>query len=164
MTTMRMERRQFVGGLMSFGALALAGDAFAMARTSGRRLKRIGIQLYTLREVAKADPVGTLERLAQIGYREVELGGPPYATMDPPILRRELDHLGLAVPSMHVQMADLEQNLDGIVRQAQILGVRYVTLPWVNEDRRSTIAQCQQTAKVFDQFGARLRTQGLTFC
>src|SRR3546814_10532948 len=41
-------------------------------------VKAVGLQLYTVRELFANDPVGTLEKVVRIGYREVEFGGGNY--------------------------------------------------------------------------------------
>src|SRR5919112_1211608 len=43
------------------------------AATGGHRLKRIGIQLYTLRDAARADLDRTLADIAATGYSDVEM-------------------------------------------------------------------------------------------
>src|SRR5947209_601634 len=70
-------RRKF---LQQTGTLALAG--LALPRLAGARLLTgakskwpIGLQLYTLGDLMIKDPKGTLEKLAAIGYREMESAG-----------------------------------------------------------------------------------------
>lgn len=142
-------------------AAATALDSVAIA--ASRKTKRFGVQLYSMREAAKTDPIGTLKRLKKLGYSEVELGGPPYSTMDPKELRRELVRIGLTAPSMHVQMDELENNMARVLSQGRMLGCQYIVLPWINEDRRSNISQCQQTAKAFNHFGKMVKDAGFTF-
>src|SRR3546814_15255981 len=59
------------------------------------RVKAVGLQLYTVRELFANDPVGTLEKVVRIGYREVEFGGGNYEKMDPAMLRAAMDRLHL---------------------------------------------------------------------
>ena len=72
-----MDRRTFLSTL----GLAAAGTQIACApRVAGttagtRRLRRVGIQLYTLRDDARRDLEGTLVNIARTGYKEVELLG-----------------------------------------------------------------------------------------
>src|SRR3546814_8359097 len=61
-------RRQGMAGGAALAAALAAGPL--MARSL--RAKPIGIQLYTVRELFAKDPAGTLEKVAEIGYREVE--------------------------------------------------------------------------------------------
>lgn len=153
-----LARRTLLGGMAAAAAAVVAGPAIA-----AQRLKRFGIQLYTLREIAKTDPIGTLRRVKALGYSEVELGGAPYSTMDPKVLRRELIRNGLTAPSMHVQIDELEADASRAFAQAKALGCDYAVLPYIGENRRSTIAQCQAFAKQLTRFGAAAKAAGVTF-
>lgn len=68
-------RREF---LKSSGMLALAG--MMMPRLTGSMINQaqtppIGLQLYTLGNLMVTDPKGTLQGLAEIGYKELESAG-----------------------------------------------------------------------------------------
>ncbi|HEX2976305.1 MAG TPA: hypothetical protein VHO68_10220, partial [Bacteroidales bacterium] len=65
-------RRKF---LKDAGMLAMAG--FLLPKTSflQNRNASIGLQLYTLGNLMTDDAKGTLEKLAAIGYREIESAG-----------------------------------------------------------------------------------------
>src|SRR5215212_6197097 len=100
-----MQRRNFLASLGIAAAATQLGCAGRVApNVAGtRRLKRVGLQLYTLRDDAKADLEGTLANIANAGYRDVEL----LSSMDnfgyaPSRLRTVLDRLGLSAPSTHV--------------------------------------------------------------
>lgn len=80
------------GGLLAATMLAPASAA------SGYR--PIGIQLYPLAELLKADLTATLRRLRRIGYQTVELGDAYGLTA--PQLRAELDRAGLQCASVHL--------------------------------------------------------------
>lgn len=69
-------RREFLG---SAGMMALAGMAMPRLFIQDKPVKpansQIGLQLYTLGNLMTEDPVGTLKKLAEIGYREIESAG-----------------------------------------------------------------------------------------
>src|SRR5256884_3648351 len=69
----------------------------------GRKLDRIGLQLYTVRHQMEKDLEGTIARVAATGYREVEFAG--YFGKSPRDVRALLDHHGLSSPSSHVSLA-----------------------------------------------------------
>src|SRR5215212_10178488 len=118
-----MHRRSFLRGL---GATLVLPSALGCAhrRSAGRagRVERIGIQLYTLRDAARADLEGTLGDIAAVGFREVELldsmqnFGMPAAR-----LRQVLDRLHLRAPSTHIDTAALN-DLPRLIGDAQTLG------------------------------------------
>jgi len=125
-----MHRREFVTALGSAVALSQLGCANRMASnaTGTRRLRRVGIQLYTLRDDARRDLEGTLANIAQIGYKDVELlSSFNNFNMPPATLRKVLDRLGLRAPSTHIGV----ENLDNLTRQmddAETLGHQYIIL------------------------------------
>ena len=51
--------------------MGVAGSCAQAARPR-RKIDRIGLELYTVRELMKDDLPGTLARVAEIGYKEVE--------------------------------------------------------------------------------------------
>jgi sugar phosphate isomerase/epimerase len=99
MNAQPLHRRSLLAGGLG---LALAGQAHAAKRGffASRRLP-IGLQLYTLAEAARADIEGVLARVAQIGFRSIELAGLHGQT--PEKLRAAADKAGLALTSVHVQ-------------------------------------------------------------
>jgi len=94
-------RRQFLIG-SGFGAVALATSGGARStRAADLPGKRPGIQLYTINEAMRADPAGSLKRLRQIGFVEVESAG--FGTLSARQFRGLLDDAGVTCPSAHLQ-------------------------------------------------------------
>jgi sugar phosphate isomerase/epimerase len=87
---------------------------------------QIGLELYTVRDLLATDYEGTLAKVAQIGYTEVEPTS--YNNMSPKDFRAMLDKYKLAMPSTHAPArgagADLEKQLDGF----QVMGVKYTEI------------------------------------
>ena len=55
---------------MAVAGAALLPDSLFAATDS--KLKRVGVQLYSVRDAMKADPQGTLKKIADAGYAHVE--------------------------------------------------------------------------------------------
>ena len=89
-----LDRRRFLRSLGALGAAAVSGCA--AGAVSGRRLQRIGVQLYTVRAELQRDFEGTLARLAEIGYRLVEFAG--YFGRTPAQVRVAVSDAGLTAP------------------------------------------------------------------
>lgn len=121
------------------GTLALAAMTCPYVRAApaanGPLQRPIGLQVYTVREAAAKDLPATLRAIAAIGYGEVELAGIP----DKPAaeMRTVLDDCGLAVPSMHASMADLQSGLQQRIDYAKTLGAQYLvcSFPWTADSR-----------------------------
>lgn len=158
-----MHRRSFVRAMAATIVLPALGCATprAAAAGGGRRLKRVGIQLYTLRDAARVDLERTLADIAATGYKEVEL----LASMnnfgrDPAQLRATLDRLGLRAPSTHVDtgaLSDLDRQLDA----AQALGHEYLIVASFPEDQSSKLDDWRMWADRFNEAGAITQKRGI---
>lgn len=156
---MRMNRRAFIagaGGMMAMSGLGMT----AMARAA--RVRAVGLQLYTVRELFAKDPVGTLGKVARIGYREVEFGGGNYDTMDHAKLRTAMDRLQLRAPSAHVPYDLLAKDFPAAVKMVKTLGAQTIVLPWLAEDQR-TDAGFGSIIAGMNRFAAQAREEGLGF-
>ena len=67
-------------------------------------MRKIALQLYTVRETLKRDFIGTLREVAKIGYQGVELAG-NMGGHSARELRRVLDDLGLQMIRKHLGLA-----------------------------------------------------------
>src|SRR5687767_6510467 len=144
-----MQRRAFLA------ALSLAACAPRATLAAGRRLKRVGIQLYSLRTDARNDLERTLADIAAIGYKDVELlGSMNNFGMPPARLREVLDRNGLSAPSTHVggnALNDLDRQLD----EAQILGHQYVIVASLPLQGQRTLDDYRLWADKLNEAGRR---------
>ena len=99
---MRPRRRTFVrtAALASGGAWLTRGIRLLRAKPLGLAP---GVQLWSVREELKANPEGTLRRLATIGYSEVELFETPKAPRES---RKRVEDAGLKCVSGHFELKD----------------------------------------------------------
>ena len=103
----------------------------------------------------------TLEQVAAIGYKEVELAG--LHDKSPDKVRKTLDKLGLTAPSAHIPYDRLRSNLQGVAEEARVLGHRYVICPWIDAAARRDAAAYRRIAADFNRFGESLQRLGLQF-
>lgn len=132
-------RRDFLKGVaVVAGGIALTskvGNALASTVPVSRPVPaaptladQIGLELFTVRDLTAKDYIGTLEKVAAIGYKEIEPAG-GYANLTPKQFRAQLDRLGLKAPSTHSGVtvgldAEVEKQLAGF----QIMGIEYASL------------------------------------
>ena len=155
---MTIGRRQWMAGGAALGATLAAGPLMAKSLKS----KPIGIQLYTVRELFAKDPMGTLEQVAAIGYREVEYGGGGYDKMDHAALRKTMERLGLTSPSIHVGYEALASDFDGAVAMTKALGADTLIVPYMAEAHRNAEGWKAAVAD-FNRYAERLKKAGLGF-
>jgi len=97
-------------------------------------VRPIGLQLYTLRKPFAADPLGTLERIREVGYDAVEFAAP--LGSDFAGFAARMRDIGLDCPSAHVGLADMAERPDAVLDMAGALGCRYLVMPYVLPDQR----------------------------
>ena len=156
-----MDRRAFLTSLgLAAAATQLDCASASMGGASTRRLRRVGIQLYTLRDDARRDLERTLGDIAAAGYNDVEmLGGMNNFGMAPERVRAILDRNGLRAPSTHVGGSDFD-NLDRQFADAAVLGHKYIILASIPAEH-PTLDDYRRWADRLNAAGRLARTHGL---
>lgn len=139
-------------------AVAICAAFGTTAALSGE-LRKIGLQLYTVRDLLKSDFEATLRDIARLGYREVEfagiLGGDIRRTRD--LLRR----LDLAAPSTHVDYGSLQSNPERSFETAHMLEARFVVCPWLDPSERQTTDDWKRICENLNAIGERAARAGV---
>lgn len=139
----------------AFAASALGGSrAFAQ----GRRVDRVGLQLYTLRNEMAEDFDGTLARVAELGYSEMEFAG--YYGRSAAEVRRVLADNGLVSPASHIQLNAIRENLAREIEFAAELGQRFLVVPSLPGNERS-LDDYRRHAETLNGAGEECRRAGL---
>ena len=145
-------RRNF---LISAAGLGLAGLAYGNGVTAvfakPYQIRKIGLQLYTVRDLMKENVEKTLHQVAALGYQEVEFAG--YFGHSAGEVRIFLDQSGLTTPSAHVRLETIRDNLDEAIELAHTLGQKYMVMPWLTKDQRQTLDQFKSYAELFNKAG-----------
>lgn len=154
-------RRKFLlnagAGLMGYAATsALPGNL----RASPLGLP-IGIQLGWLKEDGDKDLDGTLQKLAVIGYREVE-AFTPFFNRPPKEFRRILDAHGLKCVSAHWTIATPGADWEKQVEAAHTMGLHYLVVPWLHAVAFArTLDETKRNAANFNQMGEQCQKAGI---
>ena len=132
----------------------------------------IGLQIYTVREAAAKDFAGTVRAIADVGYRDLELAGQPPLTAAE--MRKLAADCGIAVPSMHTNMRDLQTNAQQRIDYAKELGTEYLVCSFpATPDNRSipigslaagmTLDDWKWNAEQLNRFGELANKAGVRF-
>jgi sugar phosphate isomerase/epimerase len=138
----------------------MIGRNFAWAAQQ-RRINSIGIQLYTVRDALQRDYDGTLARLAEIGYREVESGRDH--DKPPKQMRDALMRHGLTSPSYHVDWKSLGADWPKVIEDNKIVGRTYLVNPWIEEDVRNQPDGWKHAAETLNHAGETARKADIQF-
>ena len=156
-------RRDFLSTL----GLALGATTFGRARALGAmttasvHLQRIGIQLYTLRSLMEKDLEGTLAKVADIGYAEVEFAG--YFGRTPQQIRAQLLANRLTSPSAHIPLPANDDAWSRALADARTVGHEWAVIPWIDVPMRSKADDWPRLADRFNQLAAKAREAGMRF-
>ena len=138
----------------------MIGRNFAWAAEQ-RRIKTIGIQLYTVRDALKRDYDGTLAKLAAMGYREVESGRDH--DKPPKQMREALMRYGLTSPSYHVDWNSLGADWPKVIEDNKIVGRTYLVNPWIDEEVRNQPDGWKHAAETLNRAGETAQKAGIQF-
>jgi len=132
-------------------------------------LPGIGLQLYTIRDAMDIDVPGSLQKVADAGYKYVELAkyadGKFYG-YEPADFKKLVNDLGMEILSSHTQVEAAGVTLDNAQKMAEDhakIGVKYCIQPWIVEEARTTIASYQKMAADWNQVGKIMKEHGIQF-
>jgi sugar phosphate isomerase/epimerase len=168
-----MERREFLqkGALALAGTAAFSSDLFAAAKEK----HVVGVQLYSIRDDMKKDPLNSLKKLAEMGYTNVEHANyidRKFYGYSAKEFRKILDDLGLKMPSGHTVMSkkhwdestkDFTDSWKQTVEDAAICGQKYVISPSLDISMRKDLEQLKYFMDVFNKSGELCKKSGMKF-
>jgi sugar phosphate isomerase/epimerase len=170
---MPVTRRTFVknSSLVLAGASLFSSSLFA----AGKKKTITGIQLYSIRDDMKKDPLATLKKLADMGYRHVEHANyidRKFYGYSAKEFKKILDDLGLNMPSGHTVLNakawdegknDLTDAWKYTVEDAAVAGQQYVISPWLDDSYRKDIDGLKRFLTVFNKSGELCKKSGMKF-
>lgn len=122
-------------------------------------MNNIGLQLYTVRSEMEKDFEGTIARVAEIGYKEVEFAG--YFGYSPKDVRAILTRQRLAAPATHVSYEYLGDRWSEVVEMCQLIGHNYVVIPGIDEAVLDQPDGWRRVAETFNRAGEICRKAGI---
>lgn len=180
-------RRNFLRqAAATFAAGSIASPLLAGHDTgSRRRIRKIGVQPFSIPKLVEKDFAGTMKMVAGIGYKEIEFYGPydfsteedktSWNSVTPALgfsgsgfygltakqVKAILDDNGLSAPSLHTGLSSLKEALDPLAEAAHILGARYVVLP--SAKTHHSLDGYKAQADEFQRIGEEASKRGVRF-
>lgn len=169
-----MIRREF----LKSGAIAFAGSMlipeFLTAGTTYPK-KLVGLQLYSVRDDMKKDPLGTLKQLSAMGYRYAEHANyidRKFYGWSAGEFKKVLDDLGMKMPSGHTVFSsshwddskkDFTDKWKYTVEDAATLGQQYVISPSMEDKVRKEPDALKKFMELFNKNGELCQKSGMKF-
>lgn len=154
-------RRNFLkaSGALAIGSMLLPKFADA---TNLNASKDAGLQLYTVRKEMLEDNVGTLKKIAGLGYKEIESAGSDkgsYYGLKPSEIKKITKDLGMTLRSGHVHYDDRwQQTIDEAVESGQ----EYLIVS-VMPTKGQTVDNYKRVADVFNKAGEACKKSNIIF-
>ncbi|MFO7656642.1 MAG: TIM barrel protein [Bacteroidales bacterium] len=177
---MLTSRRKF----LQSSALTVTGIAFSPAlacseKKNQEEIKEVekitALQLYSVRNEMRDDPVQTLNRLAEMGYTHVEHASyvnHRFYGWTAAEFKTILDNSGLLIPSGHVVLEefhwdetknDFTDDWKKTVENAAFLGQEFLISPSMDESIQSTYNNLMRFMVIFNKCGELCNASGLKF-
>ncbi len=165
----KITRQQF----LKLGALAASAALLPQFDALAAPAKKVGLQLYTLRDLMAKDPEGTLKKVAEIGYKEVE----PYGYSDgkffgktPKEFSALLKELGLSAPSGHYTTGNvmkgkgtLTDDWKRAADDAATVGQKYMVCAFLFPPERTKLDDYKKFADLFNKSAEVCKAVGIQF-
>lgn len=134
----------------------------------------MGYQLFSIRDAMEQDPLGTIKKLAAMGYEDFEIYGfePEklgYYGFEAREFKSRLDDMGLTVTSGHYGLSAfvddkeaMKRYVDRCILGAKALGTPYITWPWMPPEMRN-LEGFKKLPEVLNAIGKQVTEAGLGF-
>lgn len=144
-------------------ASAFLISMFAVAPAARADAQHVALQLYSLRYQLASNAPAALDEVKSWGITNVELAGTYGLT--PEQFKTQLDARGLNAFSGHFPFDRLQNDIEGVARDAQTLGLKYVGCAWIPHDDNKPFDEktMRQAIAVFNNAGEALAKHGLKF-
>jgi sugar phosphate isomerase/epimerase len=155
-------RRLFLKETAFAGAGALILPGFIRIQERAPKLRKVGVQLYSVRKEMTADAIGTLKKLGQIGYQEIESAQSEkgnYYGLAPKEIKKILKDQGMTLRSGHTH---IDKNWQKSIDEAAEAGQEYIICS-VLPSPGQTVGNYQKSADMFNQAGEQCKKSGIMF-
>ena len=149
-------------GLTALGSLALKSGEV------NRKSFGVGLQLYTIRDAMTADALGTLKKVSDLGYKNLELASysnGKFYGFAPKEFKKIITDLGMEAISSHsaVESKGITIETAKIMADAHAqLGVKYCIQPWIEPVDR-TIEKYKKMIGDWNKVGKIMKEVGIQF-
>lgn len=162
-----MNRREFIQTTSLAAAGAILLPSFALVDK-----KKIGLQLYSLRDLMPKDPKGTLKMVADLGYKEVETygyGDGKLFGLSAKEFGSYAKSLGLKIPSGHYSTGQSRPDAKGTltndweraVADAKELGQEYMIIAWLDPSERKSLDDYKKVCELINKGSETCKKYGI---
>lgn len=165
-----MNRRDFV----QHSAIAGAVFMLAPAELYKIKAKHVGVQMWSVRDFADKDPLGTIHTLAAMGYKEIEgykYNDGKFYTWTPKEFKTQLKNAGLKMLSAHTAVnlsswdyenKRLSDSMKKSIDSHAELGIKQLICPHIDKEHRNK-EDILILTEILNHVGMECKKAGLQF-
>ena len=120
----------------------------------------VAIQVYSVRDLAEKDFIGTMKQIKEMGYQGVELAG--LYGQKPELVKQILEEIGLTIVSAHVPYEELIGDLDKTLHQYEILNCPYIVIPYLSIEKRYGTEEYASVLTNIKKFADACKKRGIS--
>ena len=118
-------------------------------------MAKIGLQLYSIKEIASRNFLGAIEQAAVSGYDGVEFAG-FFETPAKKVLKC-LEDNGIVPCGSHTSIDIITGDFNKTVEYNKAIGNDYIVIPWIPEEMRNSREAWLFTAEKFNELNEKLK-------
>lgn len=122
-------------------------------------MSKIGLQLYSVKELTENDFLGTLKKIGQLGFDGVEFAG--YYNTAAREIKKLMDDYNIQAAGSHISIEALIDNFNQVVDFEKELENPYVVVPYLTEEYRNSLDALKKTVDHLNEIGAKLKENGM---
>ena len=145
---------------------SLATAGLFLATPEWFKTHAIGVQLYTLRNIIMKEPKETLQKVAALGYNEVEAFGynnGKFFGMTPAEYADVLRQNKLTQPSGHYGLANISNGWDKAIEDAKAVGQKFMVIAYLTDAERKSLDDYKKRAAEFNAAAQKCKAAGIQF-
>jgi len=120
----------------------------------------IALQLYSVRGDCANDLLGTIAKVAKMGYQGVEFAG--FFNHSASDVKKALDDAGIVACSTHTGIDALnDENFNATVDYHKGIGCSNIIVPWIPEEKRATPEAVKETGEWLTTIVEKLKAVGM---
>lgn len=123
-------------------------------------MENIGLQFWSIHEAASEDLLGTLEKVAEMGYTGAQFAG--FGDYSAEAVKAKMDEVGIKPAGAHVQLELLENDLENTLKYHETIGNDLIIIPFLADERRQSKEDYEKIAEIVKDLGEKLHARGFT--
>ena len=167
---MKTTRRQFIkksSAALASAALISQMPLNMLAADLAGEKRSFGFQIWTINKELRNDFAGTLNKMAAMGYTEVEMCSPlgygfkTLNEMSGTEMRKIIEDAGLICNSFHFTSGELRDSLDNRIEWASQLGMKQMAQSMPRIPREATMDDWRKAAQELNVIGEKTKAAGI---